>query len=199
MAVSSLLRGFQQINSFYVFPYCTSRRPCSTHEKSKSMLLRRLALWALAAAPASLTTCFVVPPSVRRPLGAVFEGGRLGYVRARTQRVATSAASGAVLVAAANQGIPSDDREDAQAATTRTGFVLAGGKVVVAASTAVTTAAAAAALVAVPPAFAAEREPEITSKCFIEVSQIGLFTYPVRAIMYLVRALPRRSSSSGAS
>lgn len=155
------------------------------------MLLRRLALWALAAAPASLVTCFVIPPSVRCPLGAVFEGDRLVYVRARTQRVATSAASGAVLVAAAKQpGIPSDDREDAHAATTRTGFVRAGGKVVVAASTAVTTAAAAAALVTVPPAFAAEREPEITSKCFIEVSQIGLLRTQSE-LSCTVRALPK--------
>lgn len=137
------------------------------------MLLRRLALWVLAVAPASLTTCFVVPPGVRRPLEAVFQGDRLSSVRGRTQRVATSAASGAVRVAAA-QHTPSCDREDAHAATTRTGFVLAGGRVVVAASAAVTTAAAVAAAVAVPSAMAAEREPEITSKCFIEVSRTGL-------------------------
>lgn len=165
--------GFSNRYIAFTCSRTTSAR-ASTHEKAKIMLLRRLALWVLAVAPASLTTCFVVQPGIRRPSEAVFQGDRLSYVRGRTQKVATSAASGAVVAAA--QRTPSCDtiREDAHAATTRTGFVLAGGRVAVAASAAVTTATAAAAAVAVPPAIAAEREPEITSKCFIEVSQMCL-------------------------
>ena len=153
--------------------FCTAFiRNHGLRTRAKSMLLlRRLALWVLAAAP-SLTTCFVVPPSVLRPLRSVSEGGRLSRARERTHRVATSAAAAAAAKVASQdgQGPPRDDREDARAAT-RLGFVHAGRRAVVAVSTAVVVAATGSSTGNVSPAIAAEREPEITSKCFIEVSQ----------------------------
>lgn len=128
-----------------------------------SMLLRRLALWAVATAPASLSRAFVASPCGTRGLSATTVAcDRKHNDDTSICLLPGHSRHGKRFARAGPRAVVMRGTEDGGACGTRSDLVTAGVNAVAAAVVAGTSAS---------PAIAADREPEITSKCFIEVSE----------------------------